>query len=97
LLDYIERLILSNRIQPEVIIESFDKGTTTSQGVLALNEVKRALVNDIDRFIASFWRAVFEYNDELVSKIQEVNAILEKHKLLNQLNIELELTKIDGM
>ena len=84
MLDYIERFILSNKIQPEVIIEPFAGSAAISLGLLALNKVKKALLNDIDPFITSFWRAVFEYNDELVSKIEEVDVTLEMYKLLKQ-------------
>ena len=94
LLDYIERLILSNKIQPEVIIEPFSGSDTISLGLLASNKVKTALINGINPFITSFWRSIFKYNGEVVSKIQKVNAILEKYKLLNQPKKEIELTKI---
>jgi DNA adenine methylase len=84
LLDYVERFILSNKIQPEVIIEPFAGSAAVSLGLLAANLVEKALINDIDPFIASFWKAIFEHNDELISRIQKIEVTLQNYKLFKQ-------------
>lgn len=80
-------LLTKNNKIGTTYIEPFAGGCGLALLLLKNNIVSNLILNDIDKSIYCFWKAVFKYNDELCEKIE--NAILtieerEKQKLIQQ-------------
>jgi DNA adenine methylase len=75
---YIEGIIRTNHLQPELFVEPFAGGAS-----VALQLLKRRVVNKIgliekDPLVASFWKVVFFDTTWLIKQIQEIDVTIER-------------------
>lgn len=66
---FLERLIAAQAKRPLVYAEPFAGGAGAALTLLATGAVERAALNDLNRGIAEFWRAIFDETDRFIEAI----------------------------
>ncbi len=91
LVDYVKGFIIYHKLN-NIIAEPYGGSASISLGLLDMNIVNKAYVNDKDPMIYAFWYSVFNLNDELIEKIKEMatNITVKKYyELKNFYNISI--------
>lgn len=70
--------LLDNAGQKKVYIEPFAGGAGVALDLLLTDKVEEIVINDYDKAIYSFWRAVLNETDEFVEKIQNTPITIEE-------------------
>jgi len=78
LVDYISEALKANSLRPSLYVEPFVGGGSVAINLLNDNLVDRAILVDIDPWIASFWQTVFFDTDWLIEQIQTVEVSLDQ-------------------
>lgn len=77
-------IISRNDLSRKIYTEPFSGGFGLGLRLLLNEDVQEVIINDYDRHIYAFWKAVFNYTEDLVRKIMETNiTIKEWHKQKN--------------
>lgn len=89
----IVELLQKNDKIGRIYIEPFAGGCGLALMLLINNKVSELILNDIDRSIYSFWKAILLYNDEFCSLIEKADlSIMEREK---QKKIQDNKSKMD--
>ena len=75
---YIKAIIKDHSPQIETYIEPFAGGAGVALELLFSGVVKRIVINDYDKAIYAFWRAVLEESDKLIQLIRETDISVEE-------------------
>lgn len=75
---YIKSIIKSSNYEINTYIEPFAGGAGVAIDLLLSNSVERIIINDYDKAIYSFWRAVIEDTDALIDKIMNTDVTIEE-------------------
>lgn len=78
LIGYIDQALTLNQLRPKLYIEPFVGGGNIALHLLLYDRVEKAVLIDIDPYIANFWKAVFFDTDWLVEQIDTIEVSLEK-------------------
>ena len=70
--------LIRNAGQKEVYIEPFAGGAGVALDLLLTEKVQNIVINDYDKAIYSFWRAVLNETDALVNKIENTAVTIEE-------------------
>lgn len=65
----IERTIAANGLERPVYVEPFAGGAGVALSLLMLEKVYKVVINDYDRAIHSFWKAILNDTEKFVAKI----------------------------
>src|ERR1019366_7779513 len=68
--DFFHRLIATNFQVPPLYFEPYAGGAGLALSLLFRGVVREVYLNDLDRAVYSFWRAVLEDTDELIDLIE---------------------------
>jgi DNA adenine methylase len=77
LAEFVGYTIERNNSSPTVYIEPFAGGAGVGLYLLFHEYVDRIILNDLDPGIAAFWRAVFQYPEELIELIRSTEITVE--------------------
>lgn len=80
LCEYVERFLAVNGLAPEVYVEPFAGGASTSLHLLGKGLVKKIALGDRDPLVAGFWQTVFEDGPWLHGKVREAEVTLDEWK-----------------
>ena len=86
LVGYIKEALQINKLRPSLYIEPFVGGGSVAINLLNDNLVERAILVDIDPWIASFWQTVFFDTNWLIEQIETIEVSLEKWYELKHAN-----------
>lgn len=93
--NYIENVIRINNLIGCDFYEPFAGGSSVSLSLLQKGIIKKAILVEKDPLIYSFWKSVFEFTDELCSKIEDVNVNTDTWNNLCYLkNIDIPVSSI---
>lgn len=74
--------VIKNQLpRPKVYAEPFAGGAGAALALLKLGITERAVINDLDRGVAAFWRSVFYDTDRLAAKIRSTPVNMEHWSL----------------
>lgn len=76
LVPYIAALLRENELEPDLFVEPFAGGASVALELASLGLVKKIALADLDPWIASFWRTVFEDCDWLCRKVETMTVDL---------------------
>ncbi len=68
--DFFHRLVAANFKQPPLYFEPYAGGASLALSLLFRGVVAEVYLNDLDRAVYSFWRAVLDDTDELIELIE---------------------------
>jgi len=83
---YIKQALELNGLKPTLYIEPFVGGGSVALQLLQDNLIERAILMDIDPWVASFWQTVFFDTDWLVEKIRTATVSLDVWKEIKASN-----------
>lgn len=75
---YIKLIINKMEVPINTYIEPFAGGAGVALDLLLTNRVENIVINDYDKAIYSFWRAVITETDDLISLIKETKVTVEE-------------------
>lgn len=75
---FIAQLIKDNNIVEGTYVEPFAGGAGVALNLLFNRLVKNIYINDKDRAIYAFWKAITESTEEFINKIMEVNITIDE-------------------
>ena len=78
------------RTKPEILIEPFAGGATVSLTAVMEELASRAVMMEIDRDVAAFWRAALEHGAELRDRVRRFEPTMERVRELERLPPEPE-------
>ncbi|MBU1683591.1 DNA adenine methylase, partial [Patescibacteria group bacterium] len=87
---YIKDTLVINGIKPSLYVEPFIGGGSVALQLLQDALIEKAILMDIDPWIASFWQTVFFDTDWLIDQIQSIEVTIDnwyRFKKLNPKNI----------
>ena len=70
---YISNLIELNKIGECTYVEPYAGGAGAALTMLILEKVDRIIINDLDKSVYSFWKAITTQTDRFVEKIRRIN------------------------
>lgn len=73
------------RTDPEILIEPFAGGATVSLTAVMEELASRAVMMEIDRDVAAFWRAALEHGAELQERVRRFEPTVERVRELERL------------
>lgn len=79
--NYVNNIINENSYGGCTYIEPFAGGCGLALKLLFNNDVKRIVINDLDRAIYGFWHFVLNDTDELISKIRSIDITIEEREI----------------
>lgn len=65
LYDYVKNIMEQNNLVGQTYVEPFAGGAGLALKLLVNNDVRRIVINDLDRAIYSFWYSVLNYTDDM--------------------------------
>jgi len=74
---YIREILQHNKLTPDLLIEPFVGGGSISLFFIANNLVKKIIISDKDKLIASFWKVTFSNPECIIRFIQRVEISLK--------------------
>lgn len=77
LVGYIKDTLAINKIEPSLYIEPFIGGGSVALQLLNDSLIEKAIIMDVDPWIASFWQTVFFDTNWLIDLIQNIDVNLE--------------------
>lgn len=83
--------LLKNAGQKEIYIEPFAGGAGVALDLLLTEQVQEIIINDYDKAIYSFWRAILNETDEFIDRIETTPVTIEEWE--TQKNIYLNQNK----
>lgn len=72
----------------EVYVEPFAGGAGVALGLLAENCIERVVINDVDRRIAAFWRAITLDTEAFIARIYEIAIDMDSWHLQRSIMLE---------
>lgn len=78
LYDYVRDILIQNNLIGQTYVEPFAGGAGLALKLLLKNDVKRIIINDLDRAIFAFWYCVLNYPDELCRFVNDVPLCIEE-------------------
>lgn len=81
LTDFFSQLIENNDLHDGTYIEPFAGGAGVAISLLLRDQVRRIAINDVDRPIYAFWRAVVDHPEEFVQLIHDTPVTVKQWKL----------------
>jgi DNA adenine methylase len=78
LCEYVEQFLKKNKLAPELFVEPFAGGASTSLHLLGKGLVKNIALCDKDPLVSGFWDTVFNDGDWLRSKVQGADVTIEE-------------------
>ena len=72
LYDYVRKILEENSLLGQTYVEPFAGGAGLALKLLFEKDVKKIVINDLDRAIYAFWYCVLNYPDELCKFINDV-------------------------
>jgi len=85
---YIKQALELNGLKPSLYIEPFVGGGNVALQFLQDGLVSKAILMDVDPWVASFWQVVFFDTDWLVNKIRTTSVTLKKWNTIKEGNQE---------
>lgn len=80
----VDKIIKDNKLENSTYVEPFAGGAGIALSLLLLEKVNYIIINDLDRAIFCFWKAVLNHNDKFIEKINKTPlTIKEWHKQKN--------------
>jgi len=79
LVGYITEALELNSFKPSLYVEPFVGGGSSAINLLSANMVEKAILVDIDPWIASFWQTVFFDTEWLIEQIKTVEVSLDQY------------------
>lgn len=81
LADYLGTLIKKNNINDCVYVEPYAGGSGAALTLLFLEKVDHIIINDLDKAVYSFWKAILTQTEKFIKKIDNAElSIKEWHK-----------------
>jgi DNA adenine methylase len=74
----LQNILNSNQIKPELFIEPFAGGASTSLFMLQHNLVDKIALIEKDPLVASFWKTVFFDSSWFIQEVEKIEVTLEK-------------------
>lgn len=74
---YIREILQHNNLVPDLLVEPFVGGGSISLFFIVNNLVKKIIISDKDKLIASFWKVVFSNPEHIIRFIQRVKINLK--------------------
>lgn len=93
LYNYVKNILTQNDLIGQTYVEPFAGGAGLALKLLFENDVKRIVINDLDRAIYAFWYSVLYYTDELCRFINDVPLCIEEWN--NQRQIYINQSQYD--
>lgn len=78
LVRYIQKALKENQLTPQLYIEPFAGGASIAINLLLGGQVKKAILMDIDPWVASFWDVLFFDTEWLVDQIRNIPITLDQ-------------------
>jgi len=78
LVGYISEAFKANSLKPTLYVEPFVGGGSVAINLLNTDLVEKAILVDVDPWIASFWQTVFFDSDWLIKQIETIEVSLDK-------------------
>lgn len=78
LYNYVKNIMKQNSLIGQTYIEPFAGGAGLALKLLLNNDVKKIVINDLDRAIYSFWYSVLNYTDDMCRFIYDVPLSMEE-------------------
>jgi DNA adenine methylase len=69
LLDFFSGIVNANKLRGGVYVEAFAGGAAIGTGLLLNGIVERVVINDLDRSVWAFWKAILEYPERFVDAV----------------------------
>lgn len=76
--NFFKHVLLQNSLEYAHYVEAYAGGAGVAWSLLLGGYVNKVLINDIDRSITAFWKAVFKHTDELCKLISDTPITLEQ-------------------
>lgn len=83
LCEYVEQFLAVNKLTPELFVEPFAGGASTSLHLLGKGLVKKIALGDKDPLVAGFWQTVFEDGPWLYGKVRHAEVTLDEWESLH--------------
>jgi DNA adenine methylase len=84
LADFVGRLIAAQPSKPNRYVEPFAGGAGVALHLLMNEYVDEVVLNDLDKGVAAFWRAVFEHTDELTSLVRTCRPSVDEWQIQHE-------------
>ena len=84
LCEYVEQFLAANKLAPELFVEPFAGGASTSLHLLGKRLVKKIALGDKDPLVAGFWETVFEDGPWLYGKVRHAEVTIEEWERLHE-------------
>lgn len=78
LVPFFKQLIEENNLKGTTYIEPFAGGANVALSLLIDKYVSHIIINDIDKSIYAFWKAILTNTNKFIQKIQECNLTIEE-------------------
>lgn len=90
LYDYVKNIMKQNDLIGQTYVEPFAGGAGLALKLLINNDVKRIVINDLDRAIYSFWYSALYYTDDMCKFINDVPLNMEEWATQRQIYMNHE-------
>lgn len=90
LYDYVKNIMRQNNLIGQTYVEPFAGGAGLALKLLINNDVKRIVINDLDRAIYSFWYSALNYTDDMCRFINDVPLNMEEWTAQRQIYMNHE-------
>ena len=95
LASYFSKIITANGLKGGTYIEPFAGGAGVAISLLLSDIVRKVVINDIDRPIHAFWKAVLNDNDEFVRLIEDTPLTVKEWKLQKKKQIKEDVSLLE--
>ena len=92
---FLATLIKNNKIENCTYVEPYAGGAGAALTLLFLEKVDSIIINDLDKAIYSFWKAILNHTDKFVEKIQNVEISIEEWRRQKEIYRNKRSTQLD--